>query len=189
MLPVSSCLSRRSPDWTREVPNTVIQAHTFLANRRMSTEDRIWARGAWWGGSPFPGSTLVLPTCHGGFRPLCCHVSKPTLGSQESSLSCSCCPCLRHQDKLYFITESQVPGKVSKLLFKKKTSRLVMSNSLQTRRLHVAHQAPLFMGFSRQEFWSGQPFPSPGDIPDLRIEPGSPALQADSLPFEPLGKP
>ena len=64
-----------------------------------------------------------------------------------------------------------------------------MSNSLQTRRLHVAHQAPLFMGFSRQEYWSGQPFPSPGDIPDLRIEPGSPALQADSLPFEPLGKP
>ena len=41
------------------------------------------------------------------------------------------------------------------------------------------------MGFSRQEYWSGLPFPSPGDLPDPEIEPGSPALQADSLPFEP----
>ena len=45
------------------------------------------------------------------------------------------------------------------------------------------------MGFSRQEYWSGLPFPSPGDLPDLGIEPGSPSLQADSLPAEPLGKP
>ena len=49
----------------------------------------------------------------------------------------------------------------------------------------VAHQAPLSMGFSRQEYWSGLPFPSPGDLPDPGIEPGSPALQADSLPTEP----
>ena len=48
----------------------------------------------------------------------------------------------------------------------------------------VAHQAPLSMGFSRQEYWSGSPFPSPGDLPDPGIEPGSPALQADSLPTE-----
>ena len=41
----------------------------------------------------------------------------------------------------------------------------------------VAHQAPLFMGFSRQEYWSGVPFPSPGDLPDPRIEPRSPAFQ------------
>ena len=53
----------------------------------------------------------------------------------------------------------------------------------------VAHQAPLSMGFSRQEYWSGLPFPSPGDLPDPGIEPGSPALQADSLPTEPWGKP
>ena len=45
----------------------------------------------------------------------------------------------------------------------------------------VAHQAPLSMGFSRQEYWSGLPFPSRGDLPDPGIEPGSPALQADSL--------
>ena len=45
------------------------------------------------------------------------------------------------------------------------------------------------MGFSSQEYWSGLPFPSPGDLPDPEIEPGSPALQADSLPSEPPGKP
>ena len=43
--------------------------------------------------------------------------------------------------------------------------------------------------FSRQEYWGRQPFPSPGDLPNPRIEPGSPALQADSLPPEPPGKP
>ena len=45
----------------------------------------------------------------------------------------------------------------------------------------VAHQAPLFTAFFRQEYCSGLPFPSPGDVPDPGIEPGSPALQADSL--------
>ena len=45
---------------------------------------------------------------------------------------------------------------------------------------------PLSMGFLRQEYWS-EPFPSPGDLPDPGIEPESPALQADSLPFEPPG--
>ena len=52
----------------------------------------------------------------------------------------------------------------------------------------VACQALLSMGFSRQEYWSGLPFPSPEDLPDPRIKPGSPAspaLQADSLPTEP----
>ena len=48
----------------------------------------------------------------------------------------------------------------------------------------VAHQAPLSMGFSRQEYWIGLSFPSPGDLPDPGIEPGSSALQADSLPSE-----
>ena len=45
----------------------------------------------------------------------------------------------------------------------------------------VSHQAPLPMGFSRQEYWSGLPFPSPGDLPNPGIEPRSPALQADAL--------
>ena len=53
----------------------------------------------------------------------------------------------------------------------------------------VACQAPLSMGCSRQEYWSGLPFPSAGDLPDPGIEPTSPALQADSLPTELWGKP
>ena len=52
----------------------------------------------------------------------------------------------------------------------------------------VAYQAPLSMGFSRQEYWSGLPFPSPGDLPDPGIEPRSPAWQAGSLPSELQGK-
>ena len=50
----------------------------------------------------------------------------------------------------------------------------------------VAHQAPPSMGFSRQEYWSGLPFPSPGDLPDPGIEPRSAALEADALTSEPL---
>ena len=53
----------------------------------------------------------------------------------------------------------------------------------------VAYQAPPSMEFSRQEYWSGLPFPSPGDVPNPGIKPGSPALQAGTLPSEPPGKP
>ena len=71
---------------------------------------------------------------------------------------------------------------------------LVLVKSLSRVRLFatpwtVAHQAPPSMGFSRQEYWSGLPFPSPGDLPDPGIEPRSPALQAVALTFEPPGKP
>ena len=52
----------------------------------------------------------------------------------------------------------------------------------------VAYQASPSMGFSRQEYWSGLPFPSPGDLPDPGIEPGSPTLAADALTSEPPGK-
>ena len=53
----------------------------------------------------------------------------------------------------------------------------------------VAYQAPPSMGFSRQEYWSGLPFPSPGDLLDPGIEPGSPALWADAVSAKPPGKP
>ena len=53
----------------------------------------------------------------------------------------------------------------------------------------VAYQAPPSMGFSRQEYWSGVPFPSPGDLPDPGIEPRSPTLQANALTSDPPGKP
>ena len=52
----------------------------------------------------------------------------------------------------------------------------------------VAYQTPLSMGFSRQEYWSGLPFPSPGDLPDPGIKLGSPALEADALTSEPPEK-
>ena len=63
----------------------------------------------------------------------------------------------------------------------------VVSDSL--RPWTVVYQAPPSMGFSRQEYWSGVPLPSPGDLPDLGIEPRSPAFQADALTSEPPGKP
>ena len=67
-------------------------------------------------------------------------------------------------------------------------SHSVVSNSMQPSGLY-SPQAPLFMEFSRQEYWSGLPFPSPGDLPDPGIKPRSPALQEDSLPSAPAGKP
>ena len=63
----------------------------------------------------------------------------------------------------------------------------VVSDSLTT--WAVARQAPLSMEFARQEYWSGLPFPSPGDLPDPGVELKPPAFQADSLPSEPPGKP
>ena len=62
-----------------------------------------------------------------------------------------------------------------------------MSNSLQPHELYPP--GSFSMGFSRQEYWSGLPFPSPGDLPDSEIKPRSSALQAKSLPSEPPGKP
>ena len=53
----------------------------------------------------------------------------------------------------------------------------------------VAHQAPLSLGLPRQEYWSGLPFPSPGDLPNSGIEPTSPALAGRSFTAEPAGKP
>ena len=53
----------------------------------------------------------------------------------------------------------------------------------------AAYKAPQSMGFSRQEYWSGLSFPSPGDLPDPGIEPRSPELEADTLTSEPTGKP
>ena len=67
-------------------------------------------------------------------------------------------------------------------------SHSVMFNSLQLHGLIVAYQTPLSMGFSRQEYWSGLPFPSLGDLSNPGIEPVSPTLQADSLSSEQPGK-
>ena len=63
------------------------------------------------------------------------------------------------------------------------------SNQGPTLQADVVCQAPLFMEFSRQEYWSGMPFPFPGDFPDPGMEYWSPSLEANSLPSEPSGKP
>ena len=67
-------------------------------------------------------------------------------------------------------------------------SHEVMSDSFATPWM-VAHQSPLSMGFSKQECWSGLPFPSPGDLPDPGIEPVPPALAGGFFTTEPCGKP
>ena len=64
-----------------------------------------------------------------------------------------------------------------------------VSDSLQPHGLYVAHQAPLSTTLSRQEYWSLLPYPPPGDLPNPGMEPRSPALEPDSLLFEPPGKP
>ena len=63
-----------------------------------------------------------------------------------------------------------------------------MPNSFPTQ-WTVAHQAPLSMGFPRQEYWNELPFPSPGNLPDLRIKPMPPALAGKFFTTEPGGKP
>jgi len=68
-------------------------------------------------------------------------------------------------------------------------SHSVVSDSLFPHGLIIAHQTPLLMGFSRQEYWSELPCPSPEDLSNPEIEPGSPALQADLLQAELPGKP
>ena len=83
------------------------------------------------------------------------------------------------------LTELQIYKEIELGLVKEESESVicsVMSNSVIP--WTIAHQAPLGMEFSRQEYWSGLPFPSPGDLPDRGIEPRSPALQADSLPAE-----
>jgi len=79
-----------------------------------------------------------------------------------------------------------MPDEISEVKVKVKLlSRIRLFATLWT----VSYQASLSMGFSKQEYWSGLPFPSPGDLPDPGIEPESPTLEADALTSEPPGKP
>ena len=87
-----------------------------------------------------------------------------------------------------------MPNESFKYIFAQYVEHCMQVKSLSRVRLFVtpwtvAHQAPQSMGFSRQEYWSGLPSPSPGDLPDPGIEPRSPALQVDALTSEPPGKP
>ena len=93
------------------------------------------------------------------------------------------------------ISWTEEPGGLESMWLPKSQTLLLLLLSRFSRVRHLvapwtaAYQASLSMGFSRQEYWSGLPFPSPGDLPDPGIEPRSPALQAEALPSEPPGKP
>ena len=98
---------------------------------------------------------------------------------------------LRQNRPLIWAPRFRGPCRSQNLEKKKKTfQRTYKSQSLSHVRLFVtpwtvAHQAPLSTEFSRQEYWSWLPFPSPGALPNSGIKPRSPALQVDSLPKEP----
>ena len=87
---------------------------------------------------------------------------------------------VRHE--IYSYITFHISGNIASLIL----SCSLLSDSVTS--WTIAHEAPLFMGYPRQEYWSGLPFPPPGNLPDPGIELVFPALQADSLPSEPSGK-
>ena len=91
----------------------------------------------------------------------------------------------------YFITLSQEDSSINitALCFIESENEVTQSCLTLWDPWTVVYQAPQSMEFSRQEYWSGLPFPSPEDLPNPGIEPESPALQADALPSEPPRKP
>ena len=107
-----------------------------------------------------------------------CHISM-TLVGQAALFSWKCDQQIRAQVGIC----PSCNKLVSTVLFAQ--SRPTLCNPMY----YIAHQASLSMEFSRQEYWSGLPFPSPEELPNSRIEPWSPALQADSLLFELQGNP
>ena len=135
-------------------------------------------------GVSFKGATYIYPMIQ---HPL------PGIYPREMKISVHESLLLNSNEKIYssFPHNRQKSGIAQRLITS--TMEKVKVKSLSRFWLFVtpwtvAHQAPLSMGFSRQEFWSGLPFPSPGDLPDPGIEPRSPALQADALTSEPPGK-
>ena len=91
-----------------------------------------------------------------------------------------------HERKLWILRSVQLPSKTAHT--ERKKVKLLSRVRLFATPWTVIHQAPLSMGFSRQEYWSGLPFPSSGDLSYPGIKPGSLTLQADTLSSEPPGK-
>ena len=98
--------------------------------------------------------------------------------------------CLLHCRQIFFFYQLSYQGSI---VTSKNDNYLhgdgLVAKSCPTLPPNGAHQAPLSMGFPRQEYWSGLPFPSPEDLPDPGVELTSPALQADSLWLSHLGSP
>ena len=92
---------------------------------------------------------------------------------------------LKHRVQFLYVANFYIIHSLSHLIYTIK-KKLVVSDSSNF--MVWSHQAPLSMGFPRQEYWSGLPFPSPGVLPDPGIEPRSPTLQADFLPSKPSEK-
>ena len=90
---------------------------------------------------------------------------------------------------VYTHTYTRSIHKVKKQKKSGSVSCSVVSDSLQSHELYIACKAPMSMEFPRQEYWSRLRFPSPGNLPNPGIEFGSLALKADSLSFDPAGKP
>ena len=116
-------------------------------------------------------------------RMKCCHGS---IQFSHSVVSDSATPWSAARQASLSITSSRSSFAVIQMKVKVK---LLSHVRLSATPWTVAHQAPPSMGFSRQEYWSGLPFPSPGDHPGPGIKPRSPVLQADALTSEPPGKP
>ena len=96
---------------------------------------------------------------------------------------------LMKQQSVLALQLARMAKRLSSIVKEKwKWSCSVVSHSLRPHGPYVAYQVPPSMEFSRQEYWSGLPFPSPGDLPNPGIEPRSPTLQADALLSEPPGK-
>ena len=93
-------------------------------------------------------------------------------GEEEAAEKANASVCCCSLKPSHILTSSACAGSVIQL-------SLTLCDAMD----YIAHQAPLSMGFSTQEYWSGLPFPSPEDLPDPGIEPRSPALQVDSLPL------
>ena len=107
----------------------------------------------------------------------------PQLNHQQEVRHATCHPDCPQQTSLF--SDTSIRGIEIALPFPESLSRVQLFATPRT----VAYQAPPSMGFSRQEYWNGLPFPSPGDLPNPGIEPGSSAFQADALNSEPPGKP
>ena len=120
-------------------------------------------------------------------------MSRQLDGDLSAPFSDNFCINLEREGGKSFVSKRQM-GKIGSLLvffFLKNSFKKDSAKSCPTLVIPwtVACQAPLSMGFSRQEYWSGLPFPAPGELTNPGIEPSSPSLQADALPTELCGKP
>ena len=121
------------------------------------------------------------------------HSSKASILQHSASFTVQLSHPYMTTGKIIALTRRTFIGKVISLLFNTLSEKVkVKVKSLSPVWLFatpwtVTYQAPQSMGFSRQEYWSELPFPSPGDLPNPGIEPRSPALQTDALLSEPLG--